>query len=134
MANIKSIKQKISFKASAHDVYEALMDSKKHSTITGVPAKISRKVGGKFSVYDGYAVGENLELIADKKIVQSWRASDWEEGQYSQVVFEITAVKTGCTLTFTQTNVPNEHHSAIKQGWIDFYWGPMGKMFENVKK
>ncbi len=41
----KSIKQKISFNASAHDVYETLMDSKKHAMFTGGVAKISRKVG-----------------------------------------------------------------------------------------
>ena len=130
----KSIKQRISFKTSAHDVYETLMDSKKHSKLTDAAAKISRKIGGKFSVYDGYAVGKNLELIPDKKIVQTWRASDWEENQDSQVVFEFTPIKSGCTLTFTQTNLPEEYYSSIKQGWIDFYWTPMKKLFGIAKK
>lgn len=129
----KSIKQKISFKASAHDVYEALMDSKKHTVFTGGVAKISRKVGGEFSVYDGYAVGKNLELTPDKKIVQMWRASDWEKGHESKVVFGIESTKIGCKLTFVQTNVPAEHFSSIKQGWIDFYWVPMKKMLTIVK-
>ncbi len=130
----KSFTQKISFEVSAHDVYEALMDSKKHAMFTGGAARISRKVGGKFSVYDGYASGKNLELISDKRIVQTWKASDWEEGHDSQVVFEIEYTKTGCKLVFTHANVPEEHFSSIKQGWIDFYWTPMGKMFKNVKK
>lgn len=110
------------------------MDSKKHSEFTGGVAKISRKVGGKFLVYDGYATGKNLELIPDTKIVQSWRASDWDEAHVSQVVFVIESSKTGCTLTFTHANVPEEHFSSIKKGWIDFYWIPMAKMFKTVKK
>jgi activator of HSP90 ATPase len=130
----KTIKQKISFKASGHDVYEALMDSKKHAMFTGGTAKISRKLGGKFSVYDGYAFGKNLELIPDKKIVQTWIASDWEEGHESKVVFEIESTKTGCKLIFVQTNVPAEHFSSIKQGWIDFYWLPMKEILENTLK
>lgn len=129
----KSIKQKILFKATAHDVYEALMDSKKHSKFTGESAKISRKVGGKFSVYDGYAEGKNLELTPDKKIVQTWRAADWQVGEDSLDTFEITPSKSGCDLKFTHLNIPDRHYSAIKQGWIDFYWTPMKKMFQIVK-
>ena len=131
---MKTIKQKIQFKASAHSVFEALMDSKKHAKFTGGAATISRKVGGKFSVFDGYATGKNLELIPDEKIVQTWRTSEWNEEEDSQVVFEIVPSKSGCTLTFTHTNVPKEQYSAIKQGWIDFYWVPMKKMFQIVKK
>lgn len=125
-----AIRQKISFKASAHDVYEALMDSKKHAKFTGAPAMISRKIGGKFSAYDGYASGKNLILVPDEKIVQTWRASDWDEEEISEISLTITPTKTGCTVTFTHKNVPSKHLSAIKQGWIDFYWKPMKKMLE----
>ena len=77
----KTIRQSVAIRASTHDVYEALMDSRKHAQFTGDKASISRKVGGKFSVFDGYSEGTNLELIQDTKIVQTWRASDWQEGQ-----------------------------------------------------
>jgi uncharacterized protein YndB with AHSA1/START domain len=73
----KTVKQSVTIKVSPHDVYEALMDSRKHAQFTGDKASISRKVGGKFSVFDGYSEGTNLELIQDTKIVQAWRASDW---------------------------------------------------------
>jgi uncharacterized protein YndB with AHSA1/START domain len=33
-------------------------------------------------------------------------------------------------LTFTQTGVPDEHYEDIKQGWKDYYWGPMKQMLE----
>ena len=72
----RTIRQTVAFKATPHEVFEALMDSKKHSEFTGGKAKISRNVSGKFTAYDGYAEGTNLELVKDKKIVQTWRASD----------------------------------------------------------
>ena len=126
----KTVKQTVTFKASPHDVYEALMDSKKHARFTGGKASISRKVGGKFSVFDGYSEGTNLELIPDKKIVQSWRASDWEEGHYSRATFSLKEVENGTRLTFTQTRVPEEQYDDISQGWRDYYWEPMKQMLE----
>ena len=126
----KTIKQSVEFRASPEEVYEALMDSKKHARFTGAPATVSRKVGGKFSVWDGYAEGKNLELAPGKKIVQSWRASDWPEGAESKVVYEFAKTKKGTKLTFTQTGVPEEFVGDIRQGWKDFYWVPMKKMLE----
>ena len=128
--NTKVIKQTAEFAATPHQVYEALMDSAKHSKFSGGEATISRKVGGKFTAYDGYAEGKNLELIPDEKIVQSWRASDWPEGHNSEITFELTKTKTGTKLAFTQTDVPAEFYDDIAQGWIDWYWRPMKKMLE----
>ncbi len=75
------IRQSVTFKATPHEVYEALMDSRKHARFTHEPARISRKVGGAFSAYSGYITGTNLELVPDKKIVQAWHAQDWPEGR-----------------------------------------------------
>ncbi len=83
----KTVRQSVTFKATAHDVYETLMDSRKHARFTQAKARISRKVGGKICAYDGYIDGTNLELIPDAKIVQSWRGSDWPEGHYSRATF-----------------------------------------------
>ncbi|HXY74391.1 MAG TPA: SRPBCC family protein [Dehalococcoidales bacterium] len=129
--NTKSIRQSVTFKASPHEVYEALMDSRKHAKFTGGKATISRKVNGKFSVFDGYAEGTNLELIPDSKIVQSWRAGDWPEGHYSKVTFSITEVDGVTRLAFTQNNIPAEFRDDIANGWHDYYWEPMKKLLKS---
>ena len=46
----KTIRQTVQFGARPEDVYDALMDPKKHAKFTGAKATISRKVGGSFSV------------------------------------------------------------------------------------
>ena len=119
-----TLHQTIRFKTTAHALYDALMDSKKHAAFTGASATISRKAGGAFQTYDGYATGKNLELIPDKKIVQSWRASDWPEGHYSTVTFEFTEKNGETTLEFTQTDTPADAYADIKQGWQEWYLGP----------
>lgn len=127
---MKEIKKTIYFDASAHDVFEALIDEKKHAAFTGASAKIDRKVGGKFSVWDDYATGINKELVPDKLIVQSWRASDWPENIESMVRFEISEENGKTKLEFSQTGIPAEFVSDVSQGWEDFYWKPMKEYLE----
>ncbi|TSA46032.1 hypothetical protein D4R52_01375 [bacterium] len=123
----KTIKQSVVLKGSPHQVYEMLMDEKIHAAFTGAGAKISRKKGGKFTAWDDYIEGTNLELVPDEKIVQKWRASDWPEGEYSEATFEMEKTKGGTKLTFTQTGMPDGNYADIKKGWVEFYWEPMEK-------
>ena len=77
--NTKTLHQSVLIKAAPHEIYEALMDSKKHSEFTHSPAVISREVGAEFSAFDGWASGTTLELLPDTKIVLKWRAADWPQ-------------------------------------------------------
>lgn len=130
----KTIRQSVTFKARPEAVYEALMDSRKHASLTGGKASISRQVGGKFSVYDGYASGVNLELVPGRKIVQTWRASDWPAGYYSKATFSFRKVRGGTRMTFTQAGVPDDEYAAIKKGWIEFYWTPLKQKLEKARR
>lgn len=123
----KTIHQTIYFSASPFEVFESLMDEKKHAAFTNSRAKIDRKIGGEFSVWDGYATGVNKELIQDKLIVQTWRASDWPESAESIVKFEISKEGDKTKLVFTQTGVPNDFENDVANGWKDFYWEPLEK-------
>lgn len=126
----RTIRQSVTFKAKPHDVYEALMDSRKHAKFTGEKASISRKVGGKFTCYGGYIEGVNLDVKLDKKIVQLWRGSDWPVGLYSKVTYSFQKVKNGTRLTFRQSGVPERYYKDINQGWRDYYWKKMKAMLE----
>ena len=127
MVSTKTIEQVVTFDASPHDVYEALMDSGKHSQFTGAAASISRDVGGSITAYDGYISGTNLELIPDAKIVQSWRGNDegWPEGHHSTVTFALEKGEEGTRLTFVHEGVPEETSGDIDQGWQEHYWAKM---------
>jgi activator of HSP90 ATPase len=124
------IHQTVEFSVGPHEVYEALMDSRKHAHFTGNPARISRQVGEEFMAYDGYITGRNLELTPDRKIVQEWHASDWPEDVFSQVTFELTPIPEGTRLEFTHEKLPAGTEEEFKQGWIENYWEPMKKMLE----
>ncbi len=130
----KPILQTITFKASPHEVYEILMDSEKHAAFSASRAEISREIGGVFTAYDGYIRGKNLELVPDKKIVQSWRAVDWPEDHFSTVTFLFTAVPDGTQLNFSHVDVPDGTEEEFAQGWVDNYWELMKKFLEDPRE
>lgn len=132
---LKALHQTITFKnATPQEVYDALMDSRKHTIFSGAKAEIDPTVGGTFSAYDKYITGMNVELVPGKKIVQRWHASDWPEKYMSTVTFLLSPLKNGTKVTFTHENIPADDFANIKQGWVDFYWEPMEEFLTNPHK
>ena len=132
---VKTIRQSVHFDATPSEIYELLMISKKHAAFSGEPAKISTKVGGNFTAYGDYIEGRQIELFKGKKIVQSWRTSEWPKGHYSTATwtFRLPA-EGGCTMDFIQEGVPLEHFVAISEGWKEHYWDLMAQYLEAEKK
>jgi activator of HSP90 ATPase len=127
----KTLRQTVRFKASPTDVYEILMDSRKHSSLSGEPAKISRKVGGTFTAWGKHISGINLVLKPGQKIVQAWRATGWWPDHYSIAIFDIEKARGGSKLRFTQIGIPPHRYSGHYRGWIETYWTPMKEIFEH---
>jgi activator of HSP90 ATPase len=121
----RTLHQTVTFKASPREVYDMLMDSKKHQSLSGVGAKISKRVGGRFSAWGSHISGINLVLKPGKKIVQAWRATGWWPDHYSIAIFDISNVRGGSKLKFTQIGIPPSRYSGHYRGWIETYWTPM---------
>ena len=122
----KTIRQQLTVAARTAEVYEIWMNSRKHARFTGAKATISPGVGGKFRCHDGYITGVNLYLKPGQRIVQAWRGSDWDEGDFSIVDLHLHPAGRGKTLlTFVQTGVPDKHAADIRRGWVDYYWSPL---------
>ena len=88
MANIH---QEVEFDAKPEAVYRALVEMKRFGEITGAPASGDGGEGTAFSAFGGHVTGRNVELVANKRVVQAWRAKTWPDGLYSIVRFELEA-------------------------------------------
>jgi activator of HSP90 ATPase len=131
----KTIKQTELFPAEPIDVYEALMDAKKHTEFTGSKAIIDQRVGGKFTAWDGYISGKNLKLEKGKRILQEWKTSEWPVGYApSTVEFTLKKKEKGTELTMVHSNVPAEQADSYRQGWIDSYWKPLKQYFKEKNR
>ena len=129
----KTLQQKVRFRASPTEVYEMLMDSGKHRSLSGMPAKISKKVGGRFTAWGSHITGFNLALLPGRKIVQAWRATGWWPDHYSIAIFDIKKIRGGSRLEFTQIGIPPHRYSGHYRGWIEAYWTPMKEILEHGK-
>lgn len=125
-----SITQSVTVNARPDQVFDAYMDSKKHAAITGSPAKMSSVVGGKFTAWDGYIRGKNLELVKGKRILQEWSTTEWPK-DYPPSLLEITLTKVngGTRLKMVHSKVPAEQRDDYAQGWRDYYWKPLKAYF-----
>jgi activator of HSP90 ATPase len=123
----KSIKQIVQFDSSPLEVYNLLMDERKHATFTGSEVSMSKEPNGKFNVFDGYCHGYNIELIEGAKIVQAWHFAEdgWPDDHFSICTFLFEDDDNKTNLTFQQTNIPEHKVEELKSGWQQFYWDAM---------
>ena len=122
----KSFKQKLKLPALPRQVFETLLDSRKHTGFTGSPAFCNKKEGSEFSAYNGMLTGRNVEILNNKRIVQAWRAKNWPKGVYSIVSYTLTKTPDNkCSLEFNHIGIPDAELNKIKKGWDAHYWQPL---------
>jgi activator of HSP90 ATPase len=128
------IKVSATFSVSPKRLYSAWLNSKEHGAMTGEKATASNKVGGKYTAGSGYISGRNLELVPNKRILQSWRSTEFPAGHLdSHLLIKLDEVKDGTKLTLVHSEIPDGQSAAYKKGWIDFYFKPMKRYFQSEK-
>jgi len=125
-----TIEQTVFFKATPEEVYDALLDARKHSEFTGSPATTSARTGATFTAWEGYIRGKNLDLVKGKKIVQEWKTTEWPDGYpVSRLELTLTAKKGGTELKMVHSKVPAEQVASYTSGWKSSYWNPLKEYF-----
>lgn len=122
--------------ATPDEVYRALTSSKLHSEITGSPAKVSARVGGRFTAWDAYITGKNIELSKGKKLIQEWRTTEWPDEKTPPSILSISlkTVKGGTELKMVHSKIPNaELAKSYDAGWYESYWNPLKKHFSKER-
>jgi len=132
---MEKLKISVTLPAAPQKIYEAWLNSKQHSAIIGDKATASAKVKGKFSAWDGYITGHNVELQEGKKIVQSWRTTEFPVKAPDSVLELRLAKKAGNKTTFTliQTGIPKGQGKKYKNGWKEHYFEGMKAYFKAKK-
>ena len=125
---MQTIIQKVKFAASARQLYDMYMDSKKHTASTGGKAVLGKKVGDPFTAWDEHLRGKNLVLVPGRQIVQTWRSTSFKKPDLDSVLsLTLEDVDGGAQLTMVHTGVPDHDAANIKKGWHVHYWRPWKK-------
>lgn len=118
--------------ATPAQVYSAWLSGSEHTAMTGGKATGSNKVGAKFTAWDGYISGKHLELIPNKKIVQSWRTSEFSNSDPdSKLTISLQTVSKGTKLTLQHKGTPKSQEASYSAGWVEHYFQPMQAYFSN---
>jgi activator of HSP90 ATPase len=134
MSKKESFTIKIILPAKAKAIFDAWLDSDKHTAMTGGEAIASRLEGDSFSAWDGYIWGRNLKLIPNSEIIQSWRTSQFSESDTdSQLRIQFHDVPQGCELELSHTMLPEGQDHYLK-GWQEHYFTPMLAYFKTEGK
>jgi activator of HSP90 ATPase len=108
----------------------AWLNSALHSAITGADAVCSIKEGHKFTAWDGYISGKNLKLVPNKKIIQTWRTTDFKaEDKDSRIEISLKDVENGCQMTLWHSKIPAQQPD-YENGWIEYYIKPMTEYYK----
>ncbi len=112
-------------------LYAAWLSSKEHSAFTGGgKATCSPRIGGKFTAWDGYISGANQALGPNKRILQSWRTTEFHaSAPDSSLEVLLEEVRGDTKITLVHTNIPDGQGESYKQGWLDYYFEPMKEYF-----
>ena len=126
----QTIHQEINFNVNSQRLYDTLTNSEQFGEATGgAPTEISTEEGGSFSCFGGMIVGRNIELVPNKRIVQAWRAGNWDAGVYSIVKFEFNEKGQETQLVFDHIGFPNCQGEHLEAGWHENYWKPLERYF-----
>ena len=125
----ESIVLKEEFDVAPNILFNAWLDSKQHSEMTGGQAECGNMVGESFTAWDGYISGKNIALSLNKEIIQTWRTTEFADSdEDSKLVIQLSATENGTELTLLHTNIP-DGQTQYEQGWIDHYFNPMKAYF-----
>ncbi|KAK7336663.1 hypothetical protein VNO77_17209 [Canavalia gladiata] len=133
----KSINLTEKFNCRARDLYEILLDENRWKGFTQSNARISKEVGGEFSIFDGSVTGIHLELQEAKLIVQRWRFGSWHDGVQSTVRLVFEEPEPGVTVVkLTHSDVPEEDRYGnatvvenTERGWRDLIFQRIRAVF-----
>jgi uncharacterized protein YndB with AHSA1/START domain len=116
--------------ATPKAIYDAWLDGKKHTAFTGGGATARAKVGARHTAWDGYIHGWTLALQPGKRIVQSWRTTEFKpEDRDSVVDVKLSKTKGGTKVTVVHSDIPAGLGPQYEQGWEDHYFRPMETYF-----
>jgi activator of HSP90 ATPase len=136
----ETIHQEVTFDAQRHRVFEALTNSARFDAVTRLSdavklvtapgarlTSISHEAGSEFTLFGGYIIGRNLEVSPDERLVQAWRETSWNPGEYSVASFALLDHGPGTKLVFDHRGFPDGHGASLADGWHVHYWRPLAK-------
>jgi uncharacterized protein YndB with AHSA1/START domain len=111
-------------------LYFAWLDSAHHTSMTGSPAKVEPVVGAKYSTCNGYVTGKLVILDLGRRIVMSWRTTDFpRDAADSRVEVHFETLGLSTRILVLHTDIPEGQGESNRVLWNEKYITPMRVYF-----
>ncbi|HLE23060.1 MAG TPA: SRPBCC domain-containing protein [Anaerolineales bacterium] len=121
--------------AKVEAVYRGWLDPVEHAAFVGGAAAIAPGVGGAYDIWDGYITGRTLELDPPRRIVQSWRTTEFPEGSPdSHLEVRLEPDGSATRLTLVHSEIPDGQGPQYEEGWKEHYFTPMKAYFSETHR
>lgn len=116
--------------ANAQRIYDAWLSGDEHGKMTGSLA--TYEADRSFTAWDGYISGKTVETSPGRRIVQSWRSTEFPDGAPdSKLIITLEDADGGTRVTLDHSNIPDGQGESYEQGWHEHYFNPMKDYFRS---
>ena len=127
-----SITQKYEMDAKPEEVWDALVNSETIEIWSKDESKMTDDVGASWMLWGGQMFGKNLEVVKNKKLVQSWCYEEWDKDKPSKVTITLKPKGKKTIVELLHEDVPEKSVKSITEGWNTYYLGAIKEMFEDI--
>ncbi len=112
--------------ATPAQVYTAWLDGVAHTRMTGGAATVEAVPGGRHTAWDGYIEGRIVALEPARRIVTTWRTTDFpDDAPDSTLEILLVSVQGGTRISLVHAGIPAGQGEQYRSGWQDHYFQPM---------
>ena len=114
-------------------VFRALTDARQIAAWSGQSARIGRRPGGRFEMFDGWATGRVVVFRPPSRFAHTWRVDEWKPGYDDSLVeWRLARAPRGTRVEVIHSLLPTPKEARDhKGGWVEFVLEPLA---EHLKK
>ena len=110
-------------------VFRALTDARQIAAWSGQSARIGKRPGGRFEMFDGWATGRVVVFRPPSRFAHTWRVDEWKpEHDDSLVEWRLSRAPRGTRVEVRHSLLPTPKQARDhKAGWVEYVLDPMGE-------
>jgi len=110
-------------------VFKALTDVGQVARWSGGAARIGKRPGGTFEMFDGWAMGRVVVFRPPSRFAYTWRVDGWKpEYDNSLVEWRLSRAPRGTRVELIHSLLPTAKEARDhKAGWDDYVFEPLGE-------
>jgi len=116
-------------------VFRALTDARRIAAWSGQSARIGKKPGACFEMFDGWATGRVVVYRPPSRFAHTWRVDEWKrEYGDSLVEWRLSRAPLGTRVEVRHSLLPTAKEARDHRGgWVEYVLEPLGEWLKKKR-